>query len=180
MLALLRAYKKYDPSVRSLVEVLLLYPGVKALFIHRMAHALFRLRVPFIPRALSEFGRFITGIELHPGAVVGSEVVFDHGMGVVVGETAVIGNRVLIYQGVSLGGTSLGKNRRHPVIGDCVVLGAGAKILGNITIGEGSRIGANSVVVKDVPAGSTVVGIPGKIIVRRVEPGKELDHEHIS
>ncbi len=179
LIDLLRAYKKSDPAARNIVEVLLFYPGVKATFFHRIAHALFMMRIPLLPRAISEFSRFISGIEIHPGARLGKAVVIDHGMGTVIGETAVIGNNVLIYQGVTLGGTSLARKQRHPTVGDRVVIGAGAKVLGNIRIGCDSRIGANSVVVTDVPEGSTVVGIPGQVIDRPVTPGCELDHDFI-
>ncbi len=176
MFSLLKAYKKYDPAANSLLEIALLYPGVKALVLHRLAHALHACRIPLLPRFVSEFGRFLTGIEIHPGAVIGIDVILDHGMGVVIGETAIIGDRVILYQGVSLGGTSLSKGKRHPTIGSGVVIGAGAKILGNIEIGDGSRVGANSVVVESVPANSTVVGIPGKVLRSGVEKGQELDH----
>jgi len=176
MLRLLKAFKKYDPAAKSLVEVLVLYPGVKALLCYRLAHALWSISVPFVPRLLSEIGRWITGIEIHPGAKIGQEVIIDHGMGVVIGETAIIGDNVLIYQGVTLGGTSATRGKRHPTIESHVVIGAGAKVLGNIVVGEGSRIGANSVVIENVPKGSTVVGIPGKVIKRSVEQGHELDH----
>lgn len=178
MWKLVRDYRRYDPAARSTIEVLLIYPGIKAIFFHRIASKLYRWGVPFIPRAIAEFARFLTGIEIHPGAKMG-DVIIDHGMGVVIGETAIVGNGVIIYQGVSLGGTSLEHTKRHPTICDHVVIGAGAKILGNIEIGEGTRIGANSVVVESVPPHSTVVGIPGKIIKRGVRPGEELDHEKI-
>jgi serine O-acetyltransferase len=179
VLSLLNAYKEYDPAARSRLEILLLYPGVKALGLYRLAHWLWNLGVPFLPRALSEFGRWLTGIEIHPAAKLGRDVIIDHGMGVVIGETAELGDRVIIYQGVTLGGTSLEKKKRHPTLGDGVVVGAGAKVLGNIFIGENSRIGANSVVVDPVPPYSTVVGIPGRIIAMGVKPGEELSHEKI-
>ncbi|MEQ1842374.1 MAG: serine O-acetyltransferase EpsC [Verrucomicrobiales bacterium] len=170
---------KYDPAAKSRIEVLLLYPGVKALFFHRIAHALLKLRVPFFPRLLSEMGRFFTGIEIHPGATIGRRVIFDHGMGTVVGETTEIGDDVIIYQGVTLGGTNMVRAKRHPTINCHVVIGAGAKVLGNITIGEGSRIGANSVVVESAPPFSTVVGIPGKVIKQGIREGDELCHDRI-
>lgn len=179
MVKLLRAYKKYDPAARSLVEILFLYPGIKANGIYRIGHALWKLQIPFLPRLLCEVGRFLTGIEIHPGATIGSELIIDHGMGVVIGQTAVIGNQVILYQGVTLGGTSLSKTKRHPTLGNRVIVGAGAKILGNILIGNDSRIGANSVVIENVPPGSTVVGIPGKAISRAVLPGQELNHDYI-
>lgn len=179
MFDLLNAYVKYDPAAKSRVEVLLLYPGVKALFFHRIAHALLKIRVPLFPRMLSEMGRFLTGIEIHPGATVGKRVIFDHGMGTVIGETAEIGDDVIIYQGVTLGGTNMVRAKRHPTIQCHVVIGAGAKVLGNIVIGEGSRIGANSVVVESAPPFSTVVGIPGKIIKQGIREGDELCHDRI-
>lgn len=175
----LRNYRKYDPAARSLVEIALLYPGVRALFFHRIARALHSAHVPFFPRLFSELGRFLSGIEIHPGAQIGRGLIIDHGMGVVIGETAVVGNDVILYQGVTLGGTSLTLTKRHPTIEDRVVIGAGAKVLGNITIGAGSRLGANSVVIESCPPHSTVVGIPGRIIPRRVEPGQELSHDLI-
>ena len=178
MFKLVRMFKKYDPAARSELEVLLLYPGVRAMFFHRIAHYLHGMGLSFIPRAISEWSRFMTGIEIHPGARLGN-VIIDHGYGVVIGETAVVGDGVIIYQGVSLGGTSLESIKRHPTIQDRVVIGAGAKILGNIEIGEGTRIGANSVVVESVPPNSTVVGIPGKIIKRGIREGEELNHERI-
>ena len=179
MFALLDAYKKYDPAAKNRVEILFLYPGIRALAIYQVAHSLWRSRIPFIPRALSEFGRLISGIEIHPGARLGKEFIIDHGMGVVIGETAEVGDQVIIYQGVTLGGTSLDPVKRHPTIGNRVVIGAGAKILGNIHIGDDTRIGANSVVVDSVPSGSTVVGIPGRVIKRQIETGHELNHDYI-
>jgi serine O-acetyltransferase len=179
VLELLKAYRKYDPASRSSLEVLFLYPGVKAIALHRLAHRFFTLKIPFFPRAISELSRLLTGIEIHPGARIGRCLVIDHGMGLVVGETAEIGNYVLLYQGVTLGGTTLSHAKRHPTVKDHVVIGAGAKILGAITIGEGSRVGANSVVVKDVPPNSTVVGIPGRIVQGGVQQGEELSHDHI-
>jgi serine O-acetyltransferase len=160
----LNAYVSYDPAARSRVEVLLLYPGVKAIALHRLASALARAGVPFVPRMISEMGRAWTGIEIHPGAKLGRRVIIDHGMGVVIGETAIVGDDVVIYQGVTLGGTSLHRVKRHPTIESKAVLGAGAKVLGNITVGARSRVGANSVVTHDVPADSTVAGIPAQLI----------------
>lgn len=163
----LRNYRKYDPAARSTIEIALLYPGIRAMFFYRIARALFVAHVPFVPRLLSEIARFLSGIEIHPGAQIGRGLIIDHGMGVVVGETAVIGNDVIIYQGVTLGGTSLAHEKRHPTIEDHVVIGAGAKVLGNIVIGAGSRLGANSVVIESCPPHSTVVGIPGNHPSRR-------------
>jgi serine O-acetyltransferase len=175
----LRNYRRYDPAARSMLEILFLYPGIKAMFYFRIAHFLLKCGIPFFPRLLCEMGRFISGIEIHPGAQIGRGLIIDHGMGVVIGETAIIGNDVIIYQGVSLGGTSLEPTKRHPTIEDRVVIGAGAKVLGNITIGAGSRLGANSVVIDSCPPNSTVVGIPGRILKRGIEAGQELDHDLI-
>jgi serine O-acetyltransferase len=180
MINLIRAYLKYDPATKSALEVLFLYPGIKAVMLHRLAHHLHLAKVPFFPRAVSELSRFLTGIDIHPGAKIGRNLIIDHGMGVVIGETAVIGNDCLIYHGVTLGGVDLNPVKRHPTLQDGVVVGAGAKILGNITIGAHSRIGANSVVIKDVPPNSTATGIPAKIVDQRgVVPGEELKHDQI-
>jgi serine O-acetyltransferase len=174
---LVAAYRKYDPATSSSLEILLLYPGVKAWALHQLAHALYKTKIPFLPRAVSEFARWVTGIDIHPGATIGERVIIDHGMGVVIGETAVVEDDVLIYHGVTLGGTSLERKKRHPTIRRNCVLGSGAKILGNVEIGEGTRIGSNSVVVKDVPARCTVVGIPARIVSRDgVVEGQELEH----
>jgi len=164
---LLAAYLKYDPAAKNRLEILLLYPGIKALFFHRIAHVLYHVGFPLVPRMISEVGRFLTGIEIHPGAQIGRNVIIDHGMGIVIGETAVVGNSVILYQGVTLGGVSTKKEKRHPTLEDEVIVGAGAKILGNIVIGKGSRVGANSVVLKDVPPNATVVGIPGTVELLR-------------
>lgn len=153
-----------DPAARSVVEILLCYPGLHALIFHRFAHALWRRGIHLGARTLSAFSRFMTGIEIHPGAEIGRRCFIDHGMGVVVGETTVIGNDVLIYQGVSLGGTSLNRGKRHPTIEDYVVVGLGAAVLGPVTIGRHSRVGAGSVVVASVPPHATVVGVPGRIV----------------
>lgn len=165
-----------DPAARNWLEVLFCYPGLQALVFHRFAHWLYVLGVPFIPRLISHIGRFFTGIEIHPGATIGKGVFIDHGMGVVIGETAIVGDYTLIYQGVTLGGTGKESGKRHPTVGENVVVGAGAKVLGNILIGNNVRIGAGSVVLRDVPSDCTVVGIPGRIIYRsgvRVNP---LEH----
>ncbi len=165
-----------DPAARNWLEVLFCYPGLQALVLHRLAHRLYCLAIPFIPRLISHLARFLTGIEIHPGAVIGQSVFIDHGMGVVIGETAIVGDYALIYQGVTLGGTGKESGKRHPTVGDNVVVGAGAKVLGNIQIGNNVRIGAGSVVLRNVPSNCTVVGIPGRIIYRagvRVDP---LEH----
>jgi len=179
MFELLRAYLKYDPAAKSCLEVLLFYPGVKAVFLHRVAHSLYSWSIPLLPRFVSEISRFLTGIEIHPGARIGRNVIIDHGMGVVIGETAVIQDSVILYQGVTLGGTSTRKEKRHPTLEEGVVVGAGAKILGNIVIGKASRIGANSVVIHDIPEGSTVVGIPGRIVSKPITHGHELEHSNL-
>jgi serine O-acetyltransferase len=155
---------KRDPAARNLLEVLICSPGFHAIFCYRIAYKLHCLNIPFFPRLVSFFSRLLTGIEIHPGAQIGKGAVIDHGVGVVIGETAVIGNYALIYQGVTLGGTGTEIGKRHPTLGDNVVLGSGATILGNIQIGNHVRIGANSVVLKDVPSDCTVVGIPGRVI----------------
>lgn len=175
----IRAAQKRDPAAKGFLEVLLLYQGLHALIYHRIAHFLYNLRLYLFARMLSQFARFLTGIEIHPGAKIGKRFFIDHGMGVVIGETAIIGDDVLLYQGVTLGGTGLEKGKRHPTIGNNVVIGGGAKVLGNITIGENSYIGANAVVIKDVPPNSTVVGVPGRITKqdgKKIEVG--LDHIH--
>lgn len=171
-----------DPAATSKVEVLLTYSGFHALLIYRLAHWLWRRRVPFIPRALSQLARFITGIEIHPGAAIGSGLFIDHGMGVVIGETTEIGDNVTLFQGVTLGGTGKQRGKRHPTLGSHVVVGAGAKVLGPIMIGDFVKIGANSVVLQDVPDHSTVVGIPGRIVRikdERVAEDALMDHVHI-
>lgn len=156
-----------DPAARNWLEVLLCYPGPQAMLLYRLAHWLHGLGIVFFPRLLSHIARFLTGIEIHPGAKIGNRVFIDHGMGVVIGETAVIGDDCLLYQGVTLGGTGKESHKRHPTLGCHVVVGAGAQILGNIAVGCHARIGAGAVVVKEVPANSTVVGIPARIISQR-------------
>ena len=158
-----RAALERDPAARSALEVLLCYPGVHALVFHRFAHAIWRRGLTTLARWLSHVGRFLTGIEIHPAARLGPGLFIDHGMGVVIGETAEVGENVTLLQGVTLGGTSLKREKRHPTLGDNVVVGAGAAVLGAITIGDNSRIGAGSVVVRDVPPNSVVVGVPGRV-----------------
>jgi serine O-acetyltransferase len=171
-----------DPAATSKIEVALTYAGFHAMLFYRLAHWLANHRVPFIPRALSQFARFLTGIEIHPGAAIGSGLFIDHGMGVVIGETSEIGDNVTLFQGVTLGGTGKQRGKRHPTIGNHVVVGAGAKVLGPITVGDYVKIGANSVVLQDVPDHSTVVGIPGRIVRikdERVADEALMDHIHI-
>ena len=153
-----------DPAARNTFEVVTTYPGFHALLFHRLGHALWRRGLKWPARFLSALGRLLTGIEIHPGAVIGRRFFIDHGMGVVIGETAEIGDDCTLYHGVTLGGTSWEKGKRHPTLGDNVIIGAGAKVLGPITVGEGARVGSNAVVVKDVPPGATVVGVPGHIV----------------
>jgi serine O-acetyltransferase len=164
-----------DPAAKSVLEILFCYPGFHAILAHRLAHKLYRWQVPFLPRLISQIGRFFTGIEIHPGAQIGRRFFIDHGMGVVIGETTEIGDDVLLYQGVTLGGTGNEKGKRHPTLGNHVVVGTGAKVLGNIRIGDGVKIGAGSVVVHPVPDNSTVVGIPGRVVRSRGENGV-LEH----
>ncbi|WP_039730367.1 serine O-acetyltransferase [Leptolyngbya iicbica] len=168
-----------DPAARNWLEVMFCYPGLQALMFHRFAHWLWNLGLPFVPRLLSHISRFITGIEIHPGATIGHSVFIDHGMGVVVGETAIIGDYCLIYQGVTLGGTGKESGKRHPTLGENVVVGAGAKVLGNIQIGNNVRIGAGSVVLREVPSDCTVVGIPGRVVYRAGERVGPLDHDRL-
>jgi serine O-acetyltransferase len=165
-----------DPAAKSVLEIVLCYPGFHAILCHRLAHRLYRMRMPLVPRVISQISRFLTGIEIHPGATIGRRFFIDHGMGVVIGETAEIGNDVLIYQGVTLGGTGKEKGKRHPTIGDHVVIGGGAKVLGDIAIGNNVKIGAGSVVVKPVPDHSTVVGVPGRIVRMRSDQSDQLEH----
>jgi serine O-acetyltransferase len=165
-----------DPAVKSIWEILFCYPGLQAILFHKLAHWLYRHGRHVLARMVSQTARFLTGIEIHPGARIGRRLFIDHGMGIVVGETAEIGDDVLLYQGVTLGGTGNERGKRHPTLGNGVVVGAGAKVLGNIVIGDCSKIGAGSVVVKSVPANSTVVGIPGKVVRRKGERVGVLDH----
>jgi serine O-acetyltransferase len=165
-----------DPAARNWLEVLFCYPGLQALWFHRFSHWLYKIGLPFIPRLLSHFSRFLTGIEIHPGATIGMGVFIDHGMGVVIGETAIVGDYALIYQGVTLGGTGKESGKRHPTLGENVIVGTGAKVLGNIQLGNNVRIGAGSVVLRDVPADCTVVGVPGRIVYRSGERVEPLEH----
>ncbi|MEE3719407.1 serine O-acetyltransferase [Tumidithrix elongata RA019] len=168
-----------DPAARNWLEVLFCYPGLHALWFYRFAHWLQSFGIPVIPRTISQLARFFTGVEIHPGAVIGKGAFIDHGMGVVVGETAIVGEYVLLYQGVTLGGTGKETGKRHPTLGDNVVIGAGAKVLGNIQIGSNVRIGAGSVVLKCVPPDCTVVGVPGRIVHRHGQVVPPLNHDCI-
>jgi serine O-acetyltransferase len=165
-----------DPAAKSAVEIFFCYPGFHAILWHRVAHKLYTEGFPLLARIVSQFNRLLTGIEIHPGATIGRRCFIDHGMGVVIGETTEIGDDVLLYQGVTLGGTGKEKGKRHPTIGNNVVIGTGAKILGNITVGSHTKIGAGSVVVHSVPDNSTVVGVPGRVVRLRVDTGDYLEH----
>lgn len=168
-----------DPAAKNGLEVLFCYPSLHAIIGHRVAHHLYQREIPFVPRLISQIMRFFTGIEIHPGAQIGQCVFIDHGVGVVIGETAIVGDNVLIYQGVTLGGTGKEIGKRHPTLGDNVVVGAGAKVLGNIYIGDNVRIGAGSVVLRHIPADSTVVGVPGRIIRRLGDRVISLEKESL-
>jgi len=175
----IRAVFERDPAAKNLAEVLLCYPGLHALSAHRIAHFLYsKLKLPFVPRLISHISRFLTGIEIHPGAQIGKGFFIDHGLGVVIGETTKIGDNCTLYQGVTLGGTGKQRKKRHPTLGENVIVGAGAKILGNVTIGNNARVGAGSVVIRSVPPNSTVVGIPGQVVVHQGKrvPAVRLDH----
>jgi len=176
----IKATQKRDPAARNRLEVILLYSGLHAIVAYRISNFLWRKKIPLIPRAISQIARFFTGIEIHPGATIGSGLFIDHGMGVVIGETTIIGDHVCLFQGVTLGGTGKETGKRHPTLGDNIVVGAGAKILGNINIGSNSYIGANAVVIKDTPANSTIVGVPGRITKqegRKID--NKMDHIHV-
>jgi serine O-acetyltransferase len=169
-----------DPAARSSLEVILTYSGLHAVWAHRLAHKFFKRNLLFLARVISQISRFFTGIEIHPGAQIGRRFFIDHGMGVVIGETCIIGNDVTIYQGVTLGGTGKEKGKRHPTLEDHVLVATGAKVLGNITIGKNSKVGAGSVVLQNVPPNATVVGIPGKVVIKDgIKVGCELDHRDL-
>lgn len=174
----IKAIKQKDPAARGTFEILTCYPGFSALRLHRFSHFLWNHGLKLWARINSNWIRFLTGIEIHPGAVIGRRVFIDHGMGVVIGETADVADDVLIYQGVVLGGTSLNKGKRHPTVEKGAVIGAGAKVMGNITIGEYSKIGTGAVVLKDVPAHSTCVGVPGRVVKQDRESAKRVDLDH--
>jgi serine O-acetyltransferase len=178
----LEAYQKRDPAARSKLEVLLLYPGVHALIYHRIAHFLFVRRMRFLARAISQWSRFWTGIEIHPGAQIGRRFVIDHGSGIVIGETTEIGDDVLLYQGVTLGGTGKEKGKRHPTLGNNVMVGAGARVLGPFLVGDNARIASNAVVLREVPSDSTAVGVPAQIVRiagERINFAAEVDQIHV-
>jgi len=167
-----------DPAARNALEVIFCYPGLHAIWMHRIAHWFWTQELFFLGRFTSQMSRFITGIEIHPGAKIGRKFFIDHGMGVVIGETAEIGDNVTMYHGVTLGGVTWDKVKRHPTIGDNVVIGSGAKVLGPFTVGANSKIGSNSVVVKEVPPNSSVVGIPGRVVMAEEKPAEKPDLQH--
>lgn len=175
----IKIIKQNDPAAKSYLEIILCYPGLHALWFHKVAHFLYKLKVPILPRFINTLSRFITGLDIHPGAKIANGIMIDHGMGVVIGETAVVGKGCIIYQGVTLGGTGKESGKRHPTLKENIVIGSGAKVLGNITIGNNVRIGSGSIVIKDVPDNCTVVGLPGYIVkAPSAKPDKEhmLDH----
>jgi serine O-acetyltransferase len=179
----LRAYQQRDPAARSRLEIFLLYPGVHAILYHRLAHWLYRHGVRFLARAVSQWSRFWTGIEIHPGAVIGRRFVIDHGMGIVIGETAEVGDDVLLYQGVTLGGTGKDQGKRHPTIGNHVMIGSGAKVLGPFTVGDYARVAANAVVLSEVPQDATAVGVPARVVRvagERVDYSGEMDQINVT
>jgi serine O-acetyltransferase len=174
----IRTIKERDPAAKNAVEIFLCYPGLHAIWLHRISHSFYQRRWYTTARLISHFNRSFTGIEIHPGARIGRRLFIDHGMGVVIGETTEIGDDCLIYKGVVLGGTTLEKKKRHPTLGNRVIIGSNSTVLGAITIGDGARIGSGSVVVKPVPAGATVVGVPGRIVESLTPEKEELDFEH--
>jgi serine O-acetyltransferase len=174
----IQTIRERDPAARNAVEIFLCYPGLHAIWFHRIAHSLYQRKWYTTARLISHFNRWFTGIEIHPGAKLGRRLFIDHGMGVVIGETTEIGDDCLIYKGVVMGGTTLEKKKRHPTLGNRVIVGSNSTILGAITIGDGARIGSGSVVVKPVPSGATVVGVPGRIVESLTPEKEELDFEH--
>lgn len=176
---LLLAYKERDPAATSNISIFLLYPGVRAMIDHRIAHWFYKHKCFFIARSISQRSRKRTGIEIHPGATIGKRLVIDHGMGIVIGETTIIGDDCLLYQGVTLGGSGKEKGKRHPTLGNNVLVGAGAKILGSFTIGDNARIAANAVVLNEIPANATAVGVPAKVVRVKGKKVDMLDHIHV-
>ena len=172
----IKATFEHDPAAINILEILLAYPGFHARQFHRVAHTLHRWHIPFLPRLISHFSRFLTGIEIHPGAKIGEGLFIDHGMGVVIGETSEIGDNVVLYQGVTLGGTSMQRIKRHPTLGNNVAVGCGAALIGDITIGDNSKIGSGSVVITSVPPNATVVGVPGRVVAIRNPDTDTVEH----
>ena len=177
---LIQTIKREDPAAKNELEIILCYPGLHAVLFHRVSHALYRRKWYILARCVSHLARFLTGIEIHPGAVIGERLFIDHGLGVVIGETAEIGDDVLLYQGVTIGGTGSQRGKRHPTLGSRVVVGAGAAVLGNITIGDDAKVGAGSVVVHSVPEGATVVGIPGRVLKGEARKLGPLEHDRVA
>lgn len=179
----INAYKQRDPAARSSLEIFLLYPGVSATISHRVAHFFYRHKLAFLARCVSQWSRFWTGIEIHPGATIGRRLVIDHGMGIVIGETAELGDDVLLYQGVTLGGTGKDKGKRHPTLGNNVMVGAGAKVLGPFTVGDNARIASGAVVLREIPANATAVGVPARVVRvagEKVDYATQIDQIHVS
>ena len=176
----IQTIKREDPAAKSSLEILLCYPGLHAVLFHKISHPLYKRKLYVLARLVSHIGRLLTGIEIHPGGTIGKRLFIDHGFGVVIGETAEVGDDVLLYQGVTLGGTGGERGKRHPTLGDRVVVGAGASVLGNIELGSDVKVGAGSVVVHSVPAGATVVGIPGKVVKTRSEGLGVLEHGRVA
>ena len=176
---LLEAYKERDPAARSKISIFLLYPGVRAVIDHRIAHWFYKKGHFYIARSISQHSRKRTGIEIHPGATIGKRLVIDHGMGIVIGETTIIGDDCLLYQGVTLGGSGKEKGKRHPTLGNNVLVGAGAKVLGSFTVGDNARIAANAVVLNEIPKNATAVGVPAKVVRVKGEKVDILDHTHV-
>ena len=176
---LLEAYKERDPAARSKLSIFLLYPGVRAVIDHRVAHWFYKKGHFYIARSISQHSRKRTGIEIHPGATIGKRLVIDHGMGIVIGETTIIGDDCLLYQGVTLGGSGKEKGKRHPTLGNNVLVGAGAKVLGSFTVGDNARIAANAVVLNEIPENATAVGVPAKVVRVKGEKVDILDHTHV-
>lgn len=176
---LLEAYKERDPAARSKISIFLLYPGVRAVIDHRIAHWFYKKGFFYIARSISQSSRKRTGIEIHPGATIGKRLVIDHGMGIVIGETTIIGDDCLLYQGVTLGGSGKEKGKRHPTLGNNVLVGAGAKVLGSFTVGDNARIAANAVVLNAIPENATAVGVPAKVVRVKGEKVDILDHTHV-
>jgi serine O-acetyltransferase len=177
----IKAVRERDPAARSTLEILTCYPGLHALWLHRAAHALWKRNLPLVPRLISQFGRFITGIEIHPGASLGDGLFIDHGAGVVIGETAEVGDNVTIYQGVTLGGTGKETGKRHPTVGDNVIIGAHSQLLGSIEVGDNVKVGSGSVVIHDTPANATVVGNPGRPVISEGDKVRipDIDYSHL-
>ncbi|HIQ62034.1 MAG: serine O-acetyltransferase EpsC [Christensenellales bacterium] len=175
----LEAYKRRDPAARSKLEILLLYPGVHAIINHRIAHFFYRHRLYFLARLVSQISRHLTGIEIHPGARIGRRLVIDHGMGIVIGETTEIGDDVLLYQGVTLGGSGKDTHKRHPTLGNNVLVGSGAKVLGSFRVGDNARIASNAVVLQAIPDNATAVGIPARVVRVAGRKVEELDHRSV-